>query len=373
MKEKKYRQLKFVDTNEKLVSMSDACQSKKYISLDTEFIRTNTFYPKPALIQLYDGSDVYLIDPLQISDFSSFKNLLVSEEVLKVMHSSSEDIEVFLHLLGCCPKPIVDTQLAASMVGLDFSISYQRLVKEILNKDLIKSETRSDWLRRPLSNDQINYAIEDVVWLLDIYIVLDERLESLGRTHWLKEDCDNIIKKAEVPINLSMYYTKVKSANKLRPKELSLLRDICIWREEKARNLDIPRNRVASDSELLNIILRKIDSVDDFVSKKIFCSKRINLYAKEILEILKDISLATQDKLPLPLKKKSSLAKKNLKEMRELVNRLAKTIAIPEALLASKKDLEALVLSSNPTDEDLLKGWRGEILRKEIKNNCLKI
>ena len=107
-----------------------------------------------------------------------------------------------------------------------------------------------------------------------------------------------------MPINLSMYYTKVKSANKLRPKELSLLRDICIWREEKARKLDIPRNRVASDSELLNIILRKIDSVDDFVSKKIFCSKRINLYAKEILEILKEISLTTQDKLPMPLKRK---------------------------------------------------------------------
>lgn len=368
MKNKNHREFHFIDTNEKLTSMVDICQTKKMVALDTEFIRTDTFFPKPALIQLYDGSDIYLIDPVYISDFSTFKMLLLNEDVIKIMHSASEDIEVFLYLLDCCPKPIIDTQLAASMAGFDFSISYQRLVKDILNKDLIKSETRSDWLRRPLSHDQINYAIDDVIWLLDIYHFLNKKLDSLGRINWLNEDCDYLISKAESPIDLSQYYTRIKSASRLRSKELNSLREICIWREEKARNLDIPRNRVVSDSELLSIISNKINSIDQFYTQKIFCSKKINLYAKEILQTLHKVSFMSEDQYPLPLKTKNSSAKKTLKELKLIVNRIAMANSIPEALLAPKKDLEALIFSSNPYGEKLLQGWRGEIFSSEISD-----
>ena len=370
---KNYKEFNFIDTNEKLVSMSHALEKKKYIALDTEFIRTDTFYPKPALIQIYDGFNIYLIDPLPISDFSSFKRLLLNDHILKIMHSSSEDIEVFLHLLDCCPKPLIDTQLAASMVGLDFSISYKRLVKDFLNKDLSKSETRSNWLRRPLDVDQINYAIEDVFWLLDIYLLLNKKLESLGRIDWLKEDCDNLIKKSEMQVDLSLYYTRIKSATRLRPSELNSLREICIWREEKARELDIPRNRVVSDSELISIILNKVNSLDQFFTKKIICSKRINLYAKEILEVLHRASLISEDLFPESLKKKNSSNKKSLNQLKIVVSSVAKAFSIPEALLAPKRDLESLIFSSNPQNQSLLRGWRGKILGPEISKILTKI
>jgi len=160
------------------------CQ-KPWLAIDTEFIRTDTFYPKPALIQICDGESSFLIDPLCISDLTLIKPLLENKQTLKIMHSMSEDVELLKKEVGAIPQPVFDTQIAAAFLGMGISLSYQALVFDQLEVRLDKSETRSDWMQRPLSSAQIDYALQDVDFLYPLYQQLRTLLLQQKKYDWV--------------------------------------------------------------------------------------------------------------------------------------------------------------------------------------------
>ena len=182
------------------------------IAVDTEFMRTDTFFPILGLVQIFNGNNCWLIDPLSIPDLTPLKNLLTNNDVLKVFHSCSEDIEVLKHVLGCIPQPIFDTQVAAAFVGYGFSKGYATLVNIILDVHVDKGETRSNWLQRPLSDSQLGYAALDVVYLLPVYIELKKELLILERHKWVDEEMTSLVEMASVTEDLSLYFQKIKGA-----------------------------------------------------------------------------------------------------------------------------------------------------------------
>ena len=178
----------YIDSNDSLKQFAAQWSRIKILSLDTEFIRTNTFYPIAGLLQLSDGETCYLIDPLVIDDFTPLAEIFSNKEITKLIHSGSEDLEVFDRLLGVLPEPLLDTQIGAALAGLGFSLSYQRLVDETLQIHVAKGETRSDWLQRPLTEGQIHYAALDVAYLHDVYSVISGKLEINDRLDWWQQE-----------------------------------------------------------------------------------------------------------------------------------------------------------------------------------------
>ena len=206
------------------------------ISFDTEFVRTNTFYPKLGLLQLADATACYLVDPLCVSDWSGFCALLNMAELQFAIHSSSEDLNLLYTSIQCTPSNLFDSQLAAAFNGLGFSISYQGLVKLLLNSEIAKDETRSDWRKRPLSNAQLVYAANDVCYLSILQDRLLEQLEAKNRTAWFEEECklqSKLVFELENQINWKNAYAGISNAWKLNNQDLAKLRSLCLWREEK--------------------------------------------------------------------------------------------------------------------------------------------
>ncbi|MDR6358100.1 ribonuclease D [Pseudomonas psychrotolerans] len=232
-----------------LAALCQRCQSLPFIALDTEFMRVDTFYPKAGLIQIGDGEQAYLVDPLCISDWTPFAALLEDPKVVKVLHACSEDLEVLLRLTGSLPQPLYDTQLAAAYLGLAHSMGYSRLVAEVLQIDLPKDETRSDWLQRPLTPLQERYAAADVTHLAEVYRQLDARLDERRRA-WLLEDGADLVANLRRTSDPWEAYREVKLAWRLSRQQLAVLRVLCHWRELTARERDQPRNHVLRERSL---------------------------------------------------------------------------------------------------------------------------
>jgi len=203
----------WVATDEALADCCASWHEEDCLALDTEFVRTTTFYPKPGLIQVATMDNCWLIDPLGINDWAPFADLLLAPGVVKVFHACAEDLEVCRRLCGVVPQPLFDSQLAMAMLGDGSSVGFQRAVMGLLGIDLPKEATRSDWLRRPLSDEQIDYATADVYYLRRLYPGLDERLRQKGRLQWLQEDCQRISEAAsKADKDLFLAYRKMKQA-----------------------------------------------------------------------------------------------------------------------------------------------------------------
>ena len=353
----------FVDNDKALVAMVEACLEQPVIALDTEFIRTDTFFPKPALLQIYDRRQVYLIDPLGINDVEPLRTLFKSPSTVKVMHSCSEDMDVFSCLLGCYPRPLMDTQIAASIIGMDFSMSYQRLVEAILDKQLDKAETRSDWLQRPLSEKQLTYAADDVLWLLDVHDHLKEQLNILGRESWMAEECEGLLLRAEQPIPFDQYYLKVKAAWRLDPQSLNALRSLCAWREEIAREQNIPRSRVITDAILLELSRQRPDNKSALSNISDMRFSTVRTQGDAILKVIAAAKAVESANYPAAMLPTGNLdARTALKSMKQAVDGAAKNLNIPEALLGRRRDLEAYLFAADPASQLLGQGWRARIL-----------
>ena len=356
-----------VDSDSLLHEMIGSCMSQSCIALDTEFIRTDTFFPKPALIQIFDGRQVYLVDPLKVEDLEPLKHLFLAPSVVKVMHSCSEDLEVFSCLVDCYPSPLVDTQVAANLVGYDFSISYQRLVEKTLGEQLEKSETRSNWLSRPLTSQQLQYAADDVLWLLDAYHVLVEKLQSLDRLSWLHEDCEALVSRHAEVQDINHYYLRVKSAWRLSPPELNRFKSLCAWRETTAREQDKPRRHLLSDNVLLDLARYRPKTVHHLSQIKDVNSAVVRKYGNKILSIILLADNCPEAHYPPALFNTSSLiVKQALKEMKSAVFKVADSLGVQEATIGSRKDLESYLFSQTQSNESLGRGWRGELLSSTL-------
>jgi ribonuclease D len=368
----------YIESDARFTELCLQLSNSAAIAIDTEFVRTNTFYPQIGLLQLSNGSECYLIDPLAVSDWSCFKSLLSNPSCSFVIHSCSEDLNLLFTYLGVVPAVLFDTQLAASFLGFGFSLSYQNLVEEILSKVIDKNETRSDWLRRPLSSTQTLYAAIDVKYLNQLYTILAEALSDRSITHWFQAECNYQLKLAsqsENTQNWKLYYSTVNNAWKLNDSGLGYLQNLCYWREQEARHRNRPRSWIAKDSDLF-MIAEYLSSLIDPSAASLFQLKEIDRnFINRYNTILVDVALSNKFQespinrhdLNKPL---SALLRKKLKACKQHANRKAEELNIAPELLGRKKHLLILIKNFEQSGqlcwEGELAGWRRSILESEF-------
>jgi ribonuclease D len=366
----------WVDNSTELETLCARWRQQAAIAVDTEFMRTTTFFPKAALFQVGDGQGCYLIDPLAIENLEPFAELLRDDRVTKIMHSCSEDLEVFQTFLQVVPEPIFDTQVAAAFAGLGFSFGYARLVEACLGIEIAKSETRSDWLQRPLSVSQMNYAALDVAYLPVIYGLLVKQLSEQQRLEWVQQECFGIVDAAKQESDPETYYLKIKSAWKLNRQQLACLQMLASWRECEARDRNIPRNRLIKERTLWDMARLQPREIKDLKRLEGMPPRTISSDGNELLEIIDQAYRLPQEfcphRLPRPLPPESGGLVKALKQVQQSY---ADDLQVPTEILLRKKDIEFMVRAalddgrvSFPSN---LKGWRqalmGDALACEIE------
>jgi ribonuclease D len=330
------------------------------VAVDTEFMRRNTFFPQVALLQLCFDDHAFLVDPLALESLESLRALFRREEMVKVLHSASEDLEVFDTWLGCLPRPLFDTQRAAGLLNQGFGLGYRALVAAHCGVELDKGETRSDWLQRPLSESQCDYAAMDVAYLLPVYREQHRAASASGKLAWILEDgqvaCDG------VGAGSSSTHERIKSAWKLNRRQLAVLKALTDWRESEARQRDKPRSWILSDAACLDIAqgdVRDLDALSRVTEVPPGLVKRAGPVLLEAVE--RALALPESElpaALPAPL---DGPLRKRLKSLKSRGRDVAAALdAAPEAILPAR-DYERLLRESlgQPLSEPPhWRGWR---------------
>ncbi|MBX8476135.1 ribonuclease D [Pseudomonas cichorii] len=345
-------------------------QSLPFVALDTEFMRVDTFYPIAALLQIGDGSSAWLIDPLLISDWTPLSALLENTDVIKVVHACSEDLEVLLRLTGSLPAPLFDTQLAAAYLNIGFSMGYSRLVQEVLNIDLPKGETRSDWLQRPLSETQISYAAEDAVHLAELFGLLRPRLSD-EKYLWVLEDGAELVANLRRETDPYEIYRDAKLAWKLSRAQLAVLRELCAWREIQARSRNLPRNRIVREHSLWPLARTQPDNLSALARIEDMHPRTVRQDGEFLLELIRKSGSLPPDQWPPTLPEPLPIeASGILKGLRAIGQQYAEQLDIAPEVVLRKKTLEALLKSGYPdgpyTLPDSLRGWRRELMGQAL-------
>jgi ribonuclease D len=343
------------------------------IALDTEFIRVNTFYPKPGLIQVCDDQGVFLLDPLSIRQWGGFIDLLVDTGVVKILHSASEDLVLFQHYFDCIPGPLFDTQKAAAFLGYGYSISYLNLVWKLTGTELSKGETRSDWLKRPLSPNQLKYAALDVAYLPEIYQFLRDELDQKKRLLWLQQECERmrqITRQIEDETGWPFLYQNMGAAWRLNQRQLGALKELSLWREQQCRFRDKPRSWIGRDADLILLAEKMpvnrtaLNQLQD-MSRNIYQQDADTLLA--IIAESKPVSDAEmKDVVGEPM---SAEQRQTLKKCQKAVRTIADTYGMAEELIARKKHLIKFVAQAGqpelswPSD---IEGWQRSLLEPAL-------
>ncbi len=336
------------------------------VGIDTEFVRERTYYPRPGLIQVADRKGVTLVDPTGISDFGPLTSLLINEPITKLMHAGDEDLDVLDRLTGVTPLGVFDTQLAGAFAGYGFASSYASLVEVLVGVDLDKGLTRSDWLKRPLSSAQLHYASLDVLYLAPLHERLARALTALGRVAGFEEELQHRRRAWAVSRQPAGAYTRVRRRGKLAPAEHAVLRALSQWREVEAMARDMPRRHLLTDEVLValastpDLDAASLDNVEGL-------SQRARARYGEALLTCIDASRADG---PTALDSSINLRPyaKTLVRLKEIVKHEADTRTLPRELVASRRALEALVVSV-VTNGDIpleFRGWRFEVVTQRL-------
>lgn len=347
-----------VDQPDSITSLFDDLDR---VGVDTEFMREKTFFAELSLLQISTGESIYCVDPLGEHGMDAFWDMLMKKTW--IVHSARQDIEVVYQSAAKMPANLFDTQIAAGLLGYAPQMGYATLVKELFDVEIPKTHTRADWSRRPLSEEYLQYAAEDVEYLLSAYDALAERLDKKGRLAWAEEDAAALLNPALYDIDPELAIDRMKGARNLRGKRRAAAARLAAWREAEALRANRPRQWIAKDSSLLEIAaclptsvaeLREIDSLPaglirrtgDSIIATIEASKRDeNSYSP-----------------PLPPDESHKVL---LKRMQKLVTRCAEELGLAAETIASKRDLVAIIFAGD-RESKVLAGWRRAVIGEEL-------
>ncbi len=244
---------KFLTQKDEIELFLNTTLDSNIISIDIEFMRRNTFFPEPCVIQVSDGKNHACIDlTLKINYKKLFKNIFNDKNII-IIHSCRQDLEILYMIIGYIPKKIFDTQLAASFLGYKYQIGYANLMSELYNIEIDKTEKMTDWKKRPLTENQISYALNDVIYLRKLYEDLNSELIRTNKINFFNEEFKNLINEIEWKPNTNNAWKRIKSINNLNKNTQDLAKIICVWRENKAIKLNLPRNWILSEKEIIEI------------------------------------------------------------------------------------------------------------------------
>jgi ribonuclease D len=349
----------WIDTPEALRARLQAWAGQPLVALDTEFIRERTYYPQLALVQIAVPGEALLVDPLAPGMAEALRPLLEDPAVTKLMHSASEDLQALLRGCGVVPSPLYDTQVAAAMGGFGAGLGYQKLIEQMTGVLLEKGETRSDWLRRPLSESQLKYAADDVLYLHQAHAVLDAKLRELGRGDWLAADCDRAVRNARNDVDDPAPHLAVRSAQTLDADGQARLARLLRWRDAEARRSDRPKSWILDNELAVSLCRRVPDDFHRFADILDRNPKAPRKSRRELWALLE--TPLTEAERDIPLNRGGDqLDKTTLKAMQDAVAGVASSLGVPDGLLCARKHLETLLEGRGwPT---ALEGWRRTLL-----------
>ncbi|TAJ25216.1 MAG: ribonuclease D [Nitrospirae bacterium] len=340
---------------------------KARFALDTEFVGEDSFVPRLELIQVAADDLCAVIDFPAIGSLESFGDLLHNPSIEKVVHAGRQDLELFYSHTGRVPGPIFDTQMAAAMVGYGTQVAYAHLVQRILGTKLDKSHTLSNWSQRPLSREQIAYASEDVQFLLPVYEHLSNKLESLGRTEWVREEFMRLGSKlSEGSQAARLRYQRIRGWDNLKPRAAAALRELVAWREEEARRRNVPRGRIVRDEVLLELARRTPSTLSLLRATRGLHPSEVERNGEAILAAIRTgLALPQADWPEIPRTSRPEPEAAGLTDLLQAVLKArAVEMEIAPGLLASSADLQALVEAKQDRmqlDFPILNGWRREL------------
>ena len=363
-----------------LYSLQQLCkkiEDSEYLAIDTEFLRDKTYYPKLCLIQIANDKIEAIIDPIEDLDLTPFWNVIKNNSMIKVFHAGRQDIEIFNNEGGFLPKPIFDTQIAAMFCGYGESISYGNLVYDITSIQLDKTSQFTDWSKRPLSEKQLTYALNDAIYLKDVYKSMIRKLEHLGRIEWIDEEMDNLLNPKNYEYNSKDAWLKIKSKPK-SIKSLKVLADIAEWREKKAQIKNIPKNRIIRDNTIIDIANHMPKNQLELKNLRSFSKNPLPIDTIDEIVAVVNALETDKDRREFFIDKKKELTKdqEGIYEVLKLVLKIqSKKFNIVQRLIATSEDLESIA-KSKKSSIAMLDGWRYEIfgeIAKKIKNGDISI
>lgn len=350
-----------------LKAFCDRAESSPILCIDTEFLREKTFYAKLCLIQLATEDEIAIVDPLAFRDLSPLKQLFMNENIVKVFHAASQDLEIIYHDFGCLPTPVYDTQVAATLLGQSQQVGYGALVHSVCGVQLAKTESYTDWSKRPLSPSQVSYAEDDVRYLPKMYHIQVDQLTKSNRLQWLDGEFASMTDPARYDVDPRQLYLKLKRVGHLSRRQLSAAREITAWREEMARKHNIPRKWVLADEQIIEAAKREPVTIDSLFEVRGIREKVNTAEARELVARVKAGLALPEDQLPTVSKPSNNQANVDLQVdlMLALLRDRARANNIAIQTLASRDELEELARNMNDRCA-LMKGWKRTLVGEDL-------
>lgn len=358
---------RYVETQTELEALVEDLRGSKILAIDTEFLREKTYYAKLCLIQINNGSIQAIIDPLTVHDLKVLAPIMADESCVKIFHSGSQDIDIIYHAVGVMPTPLFDTQMAAALMGFPLQVGYGPLVHAICDVKLAKADSYTDWSRRPLTTNQIKYALDDVVYLPQMYEHMTAKLAEQGRSTWLEDDFVALADPSKYEVDPHEAWRKVKRVASLSKPQLAVARELAAWREKEAQRRNLPRKWIVPDEALVEVARKSPKSIDRLMEVRGLNSKLTTKAAREVLDAVKrGRSCEPADYPELP---KRSGGEPQVDGAVELLAAVVEVrahgngVAVP--VLASHDDLVKLVHGRRDECE-VMHGWRYEMVGREL-------
>ena len=355
-----------ITTTEDLMQFCATFGDEQFITVDTEFIRERTYFPQLCLMQVATSKEAVAIDPIAgpEMDLTPLYDAFADERLVKVFHACGQDIEIFVHESGRIPFPLYDTQIAAMVCGYGESISYENLVMDIIGAPLDKASRFTDWARRPLSDRQLVYALDDVIHLRVIYEKLKARIDADGRSDWLGEEMSDLadITKYRVDANRAWVRLKVKSRT---PAVLQTLRATAAWREEMAAKKDVPRQRILKDDYVVQVAMQMPKTVEELLEVRGIQGQLSKESMAALIDAINTALAEPKENFPVPEERDKPMPAAQeacLDQLKLLLRQKAEDYHVVPRLVADKAELEAVVRGKLPLENAHFgHGWRYEI------------
>ena len=357
-----------INTPAALAEVCNHLREAKVFGFDTEFIGESSYRPVLCLVQVATDERVELIDPMALDDLGPFWDLLADPAVEKICHAGDQDLMIAWQLGRMKPQNVFDCQIAAGFVGIGYPVAYWRLVEVVAGIKLGKTDQFSAWGRRPLSKSQFTYAIDDVRYLPEIHRILGSRMESLGRMAWMREACHELCVKTAADVDPKMIFAKIKGASRLAPRQLSVLRELTILREQMAYERDVPARGALDDKALLELASRRPETKAELSAIRGLQRETVSRYGEQITEAIERGKSLPPDQWPhLPPAVEDSTETQRLVDIMYSASQvICLGQSVWPSLVTNKFEIEGLArLVSQGEDlsgHALMNGWTRECL-----------
>ena len=357
----------YIDSQDALGAFAERAMSSSILAIDTEFLREKTYYARLCLLQMATDDEVVIVDPFKVDDLGVLVPVLRSESVMKLFHAGRQDLEILLREVGVLPTPLFDTQVAAALLGHTQQIGYASLVHAVCGVTLKKADSYTDWSRRPLSESQLDYAADDVIYLPRIYEQMRETLQQKGRLEWLEPEFEEMSDPARYTVDARGRYRRLKRASQLSRKQLAAAREFAAWREETAQQRNVPRKWVVTDEQIVEACKREARTIDELFMVRGMREHLSTRDARAVVKLMVDAMDAPPE--TWPEQEHSGKTEPNVDAQLDLMSALVRLrakendVAIPT--LASHDDLVRIARGYRE-DIDLLRGWRRKLVGEEL-------